>query len=81
MQTVHDTVIPLCTLQGLQIFRLCYEWHTIDGIMSAILSSTIDGINWYKKEATGPLQVKVIWYKIQNIEKQKNVPDSKTKHN
>ena len=28
-----------------------------------------------------PLQLEVKWYKIQNIEEQKNVPDSKTKHN
>ena len=28
-----------------------------------------------------PLQLKVTWYKIQNIEEQKNVPDSKTKLN
>ena len=29
----------------------------------------------------GPLQLNVTWYKIQNIEGRKNVPDSKTKHN
>ena len=29
----------------------------------------------------GPLQLEVTWYKIQNIREQKNVQDSKTKHN
>ena len=29
----------------------------------------------------GPLQLEVTWYKIQNIGEQKNVSDSKTKHN
>ena len=30
---------------------------------------------------TGPLQLEVTWYKIQNIGEQNNVPDSKTKQN
>ena len=29
----------------------------------------------------GSLQLEVMWYKIQNIGEQKNVPDSKAKHN
>ena len=33
------------------------------------------------QEPVGPLQLEVTWNKIQNIGEQKNVPDSKTKHN